>query len=203
LRNRLREMRTTRLKPRVLTCGLITFLWPAILAGQTRAIDTKHSVLTVHVFKSGLFSAFAHNHEIAAPIAGGAVEVSPIPRVSLRVDARKMRVLDPETSEGTRAEIQRTMQGPAVLDSERFPAISFQSTSVGQAGNDHWVVHGNLTLHGQMKPIAVNVVLKDGHYRGTATFQQREFGMTPVSIAGGTIKVKEEVKIEFDIVLAK
>jgi len=125
-------MRTTRLKPRALACGLITFLWPAILAGQTRAIDTKHSVLTVHVFKSGLFSAFAHNHEIAAPIAGGAVEVSPIPRVSLRVDARKMRVLDPETS-----------------------------------------------------------------------FQQREFGMTPVSIAGGTIKVKEEVKIEFDIVLAK
>jgi len=183
--------------------GLVACLWPAILAGQPRAIDTGRSVLIVHVFKSGLFSVFAHNHEIAAAIADGDVEVAQRPRVSLRVDARKMRVLDPESSEDTRAEIQRTMQGPAVLDSERFPEISFRSTSADPARNGHWFVHGNLTLHGETKPVAVDVVLKDGHYRGTATLKQREFGMTPVSIAGGTITVKDALRIEFDIVLAK
>jgi len=183
--------------------GLAACLWPAILAGQTRAIDTEHSVLTVHVFKSGLFSAFAHNHEIAAPIAEGTVEVSPRPWVSLRADARKMQVLDPETSEETRAQTQRTMQGAAVLDSQRFPGISFRSTSVDPTGDSHWLVHGNLTLHGQTKPVVVGVVLKDGHYRGTAMLNQREFGMAPVSIAGGTIKVKDALRIEFDIVLAK
>ncbi|MGC1106089.1 MAG: YceI family protein [Candidatus Acidiferrales bacterium] len=176
-------------------------LWPAIVAGQGRTIDTGHSVVTIHVFKSGVFSGFAHNHEIAAPIAEGTVEVSK-QRVSLRMDARSMRVLDPEVSESTRSEIQKTMQGSTVLDSERFPEITFQSTRVEQAGNGHWSVRGNLTLHGQTKPVTVDVTLKDGHYRGTATLKQRDFGMSPVSIAGGTVKVKDELKIEFDIVLA-
>jgi hypothetical protein len=49
----------------------------------------------------------------------------------------------------------------------------------------------------------VNVALADGHYRGSAALQQREFGITPVRFAGGTVKVKDEVKIEFDIVLPK
>jgi hypothetical protein len=93
----------------------VACLWPTILAGQSRAIDPARSVVTIHVFKSGLFSGFAHNHEIAAPIAEGTVEVSQ-QKVSLRVDARRMRVLDPEASESTRADIQKTMQGPTVLD---------------------------------------------------------------------------------------
>jgi hypothetical protein len=29
--------------------------------------------------------------------------------------------------------------------------------------------------------------------------KQRDFGITPVSVAGGTVKVKDQVKIEFDI----
>jgi hypothetical protein len=41
---------------------------------------------------------------------------------------------------------------------------------------------------------------KDGHYLGSTTFKQREFGITPVRVAGGTVKVKDEVKIEFDVV---
>ena len=28
---------------------------------------------------------------------------------------------------------------------------------------------------------------------------QREFGITPVSVAGGTVKVKDELKIDFDV----
>lgn len=90
-------MRTSRLRRSLQAFGLVACLWPAILAGQTRAIDTRRSVLIIHVFKSGLFSGFAHNHEIAAAIAEGDVKLTQPLRVSLRVDTRKMRVLDPET----------------------------------------------------------------------------------------------------------
>jgi hypothetical protein len=38
---------------------------------QSQPVDTAHSVITVRVFKSGLFSAFADNHEIRAPISSG------------------------------------------------------------------------------------------------------------------------------------
>ncbi len=30
--------------------------------------------------------------------------------------------------------------------------------------------------------------------------KQRDFGIMPISIAGGTVKVKDEIKIEFDVV---
>jgi hypothetical protein len=91
-------------------------------------MDTRHSTLKVRVFKSGMFSAFAHDHEIEAPIAQGSVSLSTKPSIELRVDARKLRVLDPKLSAKNRADVQKTMEGPQVLDSNRFTEVSFHST---------------------------------------------------------------------------
>jgi hypothetical protein len=195
-------MRCKKLKVVVLAVGLASAVGVAAQS-EVRSIDVRRSVLKIRVFKSGLFSAFAHNHEIEAPIAQGRVELSESPSVTLLVDARKLRVLDPGLSADKRVEVQKTMDGPQVLDSSRFPEISFRSTAIEKMGADHWTVRGNLTLHGQTRPVAVQVALRDGDYRGSATLKQRDFGIAPVSIAGGTVKVKDEVKIEFDIILAK
>jgi len=65
------------------------------------------------------------------------------------------------------------------------------------------VVRGNLNLHGQTHPVAIDVTLKDGIYRGSTTPIQTAFGITPVSVAGGTVKVKDEVKLEFQISLVE
>jgi polyisoprenoid-binding protein YceI len=70
-------------------------------------------------------------------------------------------------------------------------------------GPEHWIVHGNLALHGKDHLIAVEVTLKDERYRGSATLKQTDFGITPVTVAGGTVKAKDEVKVEFDIALVK
>ncbi|MFZ1918544.1 MAG: YceI family protein [Terriglobales bacterium] len=182
--------------------------WPGLFQvraanSESQKIDGSHSTVTVHVYKSGFLSAFGHNHEIQAPIQSGEVKQSDSPSVDLRVDARKLRVLDPEVSEGTRAQIQDTMQGNQVLDVGHFPEIRFQSTSVDSRGPDHWIVHGNLALHGKERPIAVEVTLKGEHYRGSVTLKQTDFGITPVSVAGGTVKVRDEVKIEFEVALMK
>ncbi len=191
-----------RIAGAVALLALSVFLASTCAFAQARNIDTAHSVMTVHVFKTGLFSGFAHNHEISAPISEGTVDIGQ-PRVSLRVDARKLRVMDSEVSDSTRAQIQKTMEGPEVLDSEQFPEISFQSESIEAAGNQHWIVDGKLTLHGETKPVRVEVSQTGGHYKGSATVKQRDFGIKPVSIAGGTVKVKNEVKIDFDLVLEK
>jgi len=42
-----------------------------------------------------------------------------------------------------------------------------------------------------------------GHFVGTARFKQMEFGIKPVKVAGGSVRVKDEVRIEFDIWLAR
>ncbi len=175
---------------------------PAALPADTHPIDVQRSVIKIRVYKSGLFSAFAHNHEIEAPIAEGKVAALESPAVELRVDARKLRVLDPELPSAKRAEVQKTMDGE-VLNGSRYPEIRFQSTAVENRGPGRWTVRGNLTLHGQSRPVAAEVVLKDGRYLGSAVLRQKDFGITPVRIAGGTVSVKNEVKVEFDIVLAK
>jgi polyisoprenoid-binding protein YceI len=194
-------MRLTKLALGMLAIGM----WLGVTSayGQGKAIDVNKSSMKIRVFKSGAFSAFAHDHEIEAPIAEGKIDASGNPSVQLRVESSKMRVLDPEISADKRAEIQHTMQSDSVLDVEKFPEISYQSTAVTSRGEGHWNVRGDLTLHGKRQPVAVDVSLESGHYRGSATIKQSDFGIEPIRLAGGTVKVKDELKIEFDIVPAQ
>jgi hypothetical protein len=191
-------VRTRLLSVAAIALGIL-FVSPTL--AQDRSIDTAHSSLKVRVFKTGLFSALAHDHEIEAPIAAGTVRMGDNPGVTLEVHARELRVLDPDASASTRADVQKTMEGSDVLDVNRFPEISFQSTEIQKKGEQHWTVRGNLTLHGRTSAVDVDVVFRDGHYEGSAQLKQHDFGMTPISIGGGTVKVKDEVRIEFTIVL--
>ena len=183
--------------------ALCTLLWAHAAWGDKRAIDVAHSVMKVHVYKAGFFSAFGHEHEIVAPIAAGEVENSENLAVELRVEAAKLQVVDADLSMEKRAEVQSTMRGSQVLDSSHFPEIRFHSTRVEKKDADHWAVRGELTLHGQTRPIDIDVTQKDGRYRGSATLRQRDFGITPVSVAGGAVKVKDAVKVEFEVALVQ
>jgi len=164
------------------------------------AIDTEKSVITVRVFKAGFFSAFAHDHEISAPIEQGGFNEGNT-SVEVKVDARKLRVVDKEISERDRAEIQQTMLGPKVLDSEKFPEIRFRASGGADRPRlGRLTIEGELTLHGQTHPVRVEVIGMNGHYHGTAQLKQKDFGITPISLGGGTVKVKNELRVEFDVV---
>jgi hypothetical protein len=167
---------------------------------QPRGIDPTQSTVTVRVFKSGLFRAFADDHVIEAPLAGGSLADSATPTVEITIDVRAMRVLDPGLSAKDRGEVQTRMLGPEVLDGDRFPHIRFRSVAIQRGDAGRWSVRGELEVHGQTRPFAVNVVRTEGHYKGSASLKQSDFGITPISIAGGTVKVKDEMKIDFDIV---
>ncbi len=170
------------------------------------AIDPTASTLTVKVWKTGLFSAFAHNHEISAPITSGTVNDEKA-SVMFRVNARGMKVLDPEASASTRAEVEQNMLSAQVLDTQQFPEISFEGTSTGADKLGVFVVSGKLTLHGQTHPVEVNVkqvnvgLSGPAKYEGSAKLKQTTFGIQPISIGGGAVKVKDEIDIVFTIVL--
>ena len=183
---------------RVLAIAALTLAWCFASGQSVRQIDVDKSVLTVRVYKSGLFSAFAHDHEIRAPIQSGSFDEQKR-TVEFKVKSADLKVLDPDGSDSERSQVQHTMEGPKVLDPEKFPEISFRSTSIEAAGAGKWNVQGDLTLHGQTHPIKVEVEGADGHYRGSSRFRQTEFGITPITIGGGSIKVKDEVRIEFDV----
>ena len=115
------------------------------------------------------------------------------------VDSRNLVVLDPNLSPGKRQQVQERMLGPEVLDSTQFHEIRFQANQIKEESPDHFLLAGTLSLHGKARPISLHVVGSSGHYRGDVMLKQSYFGITPVTVAGGTVKVKDELKIEFDI----
>lgn len=183
-----------------IVAGLLT--WACTAVAQPRPIDVQKSSITVRVFKAGIFSAFGHDHEIGAPITDGIADIKGR-RVELRASASTLRVRDAEASDKDRQEIQKTMLGPDVLDVKRYPQIVFRSTAVEPAGAGSWTVQGELVLHGQTRGITVQVRERDGHYVGAVRLKQSDFGIRPIKVAGGTVSVKDEVRIEFDIRLAQ
>src|SRR5271169_2223615 len=104
-------------------------------------VDVQHSSVTIRVFKKGLFSGLAHDHEIVAPLSSGAVDLAAL-SVEVRFDARGMKVLDPGASVGDRAKVQETMLSDKVLDASRFPDISFISRGVKPAGENAYSAEG-------------------------------------------------------------
>jgi polyisoprenoid-binding protein YceI len=168
--------------------------------GDSRAIDLGESTITVHVAKSGLFSAFADNHTIRARLSRGTIQDTPPASVEIAVRTADMRVLDTGLSPAKRAEVQTRMLGAEVLDAAQFGEITFASSRVDSEGEDRWRVTGQLAIHGQTRTVTLSVARRDGHYRGATVVRQRDFGIEPISIAGGTVKVKDELRVEFDIV---
>ncbi len=172
---------------------------PVALRAETRPINVEQSTLTVFVYKSGLFSAFADNHIIKAPIASGSMSEDAPLSVELTVHAGDLRALDPNLAPDRRADVQARMVSADVLDVARFPDITFTSTAIQPAGTDRWSVTGRLTIHGQARSITFPVARVNGRYQGEVAIKQRDFGIEPIRIAGGAVKVKDEMKVQFDI----
>ena len=171
---------------------------PCPLSASERAIDSSHSRITIHVGKAGLFSAAGHEHEVSAPIAEGAIDDSEASHVWLRVEAARITVLPEKDQEA----VQSTMQ-KSVLESDKFPEIRFESISVHKVDDGNWKVTGNLTLHGKTSSITVDVHHDANAYLGEAIIRQTQFGIQPVRAAGGAVKVKDELKVDFVIVATK
>src|SRR5262249_37331704 len=118
------------------------------------------------------------------------------------VHSKDLEVIDPDLAADKRREVQTRMLGPEVLDVDAYPQITFASTAVQPNGADRWTVEGDLAIHGKTKRVSFDAARSSGTYRGSVRIRQRDFGITPISIGGGTVKVKDELLIEFVIVPA-
>jgi polyisoprenoid-binding protein YceI len=182
------------------TAAAALMLFPAISsAAADKAIDANTSVITIHVGKAGLFSAAGHEHWVDAPVSHGHFSEGAGAHIVFVVDAHKMTVRpDEKTSDKDRTTIQETMQS-SVLESDKYPEIRFHSTNATQIAKRGWRVTGTLTLHGVSRVLAVEVQPEGDAYVGSARLKQTDFGIQPVRIAGGVVKVKDELDISFKI----
>jgi hypothetical protein len=60
-------------------------------------------------------------------------------------------------------------------------------------------VAGALSLHGVQQPIKAAVFREGDAYVGSSRIRQTSFGMAPQTVAGGLVKVEDELEIRFSI----
>jgi len=172
-------------------------------------LDARMSRFRVQVFAGGLLSAFGHNPVIAIRDFAGEISYNPQAveqgTVTVRIDPRSFEVAS-EVSDKDRREIEETMRRN-VLEVERYPEILYECSrlSASKTGEgQYWIaLNGDLTLHGVTRGQAVSsrVSVSGNMLRASSEFtvRQSDYEIKPVSVAG-ILKVKDELKLSFDIV---
>jgi polyisoprenoid-binding protein YceI len=177
---------------------------------ETYTPDAAKSRFLVRAVASGLLSALGHNPTIAIRNFTGEARFGPqAPEQSslqLKIDAASLAVTG-EVNEKDRHEMERAMRED-VLETNRYPEIKFESSMVQASkiteGMYGMKIGGKLTLHGVARDLEMgcNVTMRDDGLRANGDFsiRQTDYGIRLVSVAGGTLKLKDELKFTFDIV---
>ncbi|MFZ0296812.1 MAG: YceI family protein [Candidatus Sulfotelmatobacter sp.] len=169
-------------------------------------IDTNASQFTVQAFASGLISVVAHSPKIAVRDWQGEVRFSPDSNdscVSIRAKTGSLEVLD-ELNDQDRRQLQRVMYDE-VLEIGRFPEFSFESSDIEvhreKESTFQVSVSGRLTLHGVIEgeSLVAHVAFGVDTFRayGEFTILQTNYGIKVAQIAGGTLKLQDELKCTF------
>ncbi len=185
----------------------------AISAGAEEAfvVDSAASSLRISVGRAGLFSFAGHEHEVLATAIEGRIVANPEEAarswVELRFETSGLKVEGKGEPAGDAPKVQAKLAGPEVLNVARFPEVTFRSTAVEarQAPDGSWNlrVTGDVTIKGVSRSLVLPLRVQMAEGVLTATGQtvlkQREFGITPVSVAG-VVKVKNELALDYKIV---
>lgn len=96
----------------------------------------------------------------------------------------------------------------------KFPEMMFKSTRIERKGKDRYVLHGDLTLKGVTKPVAIPFTIvgaiKDGRgntrfgVEGNTTIDRRDYGITwGHALAAGGFDVGNDVTISLHLEVMK
>jgi polyisoprenoid-binding protein YceI len=173
-------------------------------------LDAAKSRFLVRVSATGLLSAFGHNPTIAIRSFTGEACFRPESpeRSSLRfkIDAVSLAIAG-DVNEKDRNEMERAMRDD-VLETAHYPEIRYESSGAEATqiaeGMFRMKIGGQLSLHGvtQDLEVACNVTVGDDSLRANGDFsiRQTDYRIKLVSVAGGGLKLKDELKFTFDIV---
>jgi polyisoprenoid-binding protein YceI len=183
---------------------------PVEAVSERYTVDGRSSRFTVRAFATGMLAAMGHNPTIGVGDLKGEVDFNPeqlrAGSFRLAIRASSLSVQD-DISDKDRREIERIMNQD-VLETAKFHEITYLSStiSIAKIGDMLYsaTLNGDLTLHGvtRSQPIAARVAVLGSILRasGEFTLSQTDYGIKLVSVAGGAIKLKDEIKFSFEIV---
>lgn len=181
------------------------------------AIDTDRSVVQILVYRDGALARLGHDHAVTAgPLVGylwpGGIESAGradlyLALSELVVDAPQARAAAGLGDGPTAADIDGTRRNMlASLEADRYPHVWLQ-VLLPPAESGQWLVARDasvdLTLHGTTRRLSVPVRIAAAgdawRVTGTFTLRQSDFGITPFSVLGGALAVRDALELAFDL----
>jgi len=173
-------------------------------------VDSRESLVVLEVRRSGSLARLGHDHVVAsrevvgyiAPDEGRADLYVALARMQVDEAAlRKEAGFDTQPSEsdieGTRANMLEK-----VLEADKFP-FALIGVREANARRGDVTLSVAITLHGSTRTLQVPARIDadaDGmSMTGRLSFEQTEFGITPYSLLGGAIAVRNAVELRFRI----
>ncbi len=170
------------------------------VAARTLEIDRSHSEVAFEVRHllskvRGRFTDFA-----------GTIAFDREGRQDSRVDV-VIQAGSISTSEPDR---DKHLRSADFFDVERFPTLTFRSTSVTPRGDDRYDIAGDLTIHGVTRPVTLSASFlgsardpwgneKFG-FEAALTINRKDYGLNwNAALETGGFLVSDEVKIALDI----
>jgi polyisoprenoid-binding protein YceI len=172
-------------------------------------MDPASSRFTVQAFAGGMLSGLAHSPTFAIRAFTGELCFTPETLADasfhLTVRADSLTVTD-SVNPKDREEIEGRMR-QEVLETAVYPEIDFQGAEIttGKVA-DNWYrlrLEGELRLHGVKRAMAVDAQLRifedQVRLSGQCTLLLSAYRIKPVLALGGLIKLKDELKFDFDL----
>ncbi|MEV6290291.1 YceI family protein [Streptomyces sp. NPDC051896] len=164
-------------------------------------IDPVHSSVAAVAQHLGISSVHGRFTEF-----GGTIEIAPDDVTKSRVEA-VIKAASIDTGNGMR---DGHLKSADFLDVEQHPQITYRSAGLTQAGSDRWTVHGELSMHGVVRPVDLDLAyLGTGAdpwggtraaFRATAELRRDDFAMNYNQVLqAGIAAVGTTLKVELDI----
>lgn len=172
-------------------------------------IDKTTSKFFVKASRGGLAWFKGHSHLIAVREYSGyatldLTSVNPA-SLTMTIAADSLEETDPWFTQQQKDIIKRELD-EIVLESEKYPTITFTSTDVlGKLkdGRFDLKITGDITLHGVTKriviPATVTANADSFNAKGEFTLNRSDFNVKATSAFHGLVRVKNKLKFTFDI----
>jgi hypothetical protein len=183
----------------------------ALKAGKpVYRVDPRESLVAIEVRRGGSLARLGHDHVVASHDATGYVAPGE-GRADLYVVLAKLVVDEPDLrkeagfdTQPTESDIEGTRSNMLghVLEADKFPfaVIAVRDADVKQTKATLAVA---ITLHGRTRTFKVPSEIESDDkaiaVSGKLAFNQSDFGITPYSLLGGAIAVKDGLELRFRI----
>jgi polyisoprenoid-binding protein YceI len=193
----------------IFRCAIAALALAAAASAQSKSYEIKPaegSRFELRVYKTGFMKGKSHVFlfpQYSATLDYDA-QTPDRSKVKLRIDTASIQLIDTWLSAKDFQKVLAFARNE-VLNAERYPSMTFDSTSIKPAASGGFEVQGTLTIRNVGKPATIRVKLESQaggalRFTGDAKIKMTDYGLRPASAGLGTVGTKEEMDVSFSLI---